>query len=374
MQPIDLGLGHVRIAAGENARPDTAAREYGPAAGYPALREAVAGWENVAPEDVAITTGASLALVATLATLPRPCSVLCPRPYYPAYPAIASAMGLELAFYDLEPERGWLPAPGALTRCTRSDTRALLWNFPGNPTGSLPSAALIDEVREIVSRQDLLVVSDEVYAEFIYGPALPSARGAFGTERVVRVRSFSKAFEMPGERLGYVVADPSRSAMISRAHWALAMCPPASSQAHGLRALGADAASRLAVLKARLTANRDSVSRILAECSGVRFHVPEAGIFYWIEVVDSPIGSQHLAQACAAAGVTVMPGTAFGVHGPTYIRASFAVPEQEALEGFEALVRFVRSMSHAQRSPTTGGAVRRHGKGTERSADLRQHP
>ena len=115
-------------------------------------------------------------------------------------------------------------------------------------------------------------------------------------------------------------------------------------------------------------------SRILAACSGVRFHVPQAGIFYWIEVVDSPIGSQHLAQACAAAGVTVMPGTAFGVHGPTYIRASFAVPEQEASEGFEALVRFVRSMSHAQQSPTTGGAVRRHGRETDRSADLRQHP
>ena len=174
--------------------------------------------------------------MATLTTLPRPCSVLCPRPYYPAYPAIASAMGFELAFYDLEPERGWLPAPGALSRCIRPDTRALLWNFPGNPTGSLPSAALIDEVREIVSRQELLVVSDEVYAEFIYGSALPSSRGVFGTERVVRVRSFSKTFEMPGERLGYVVADPDRSAMISRAHWALADVP--TDQLSGARSPG----------------------------------------------------------------------------------------------------------------------------------------
>ena len=100
----------------------------------------------------------------------------------------------------------------------------------------MPSAALIDEVREIVSRQELLIVSDEVYAEFIYGTALPSSRVAFGTERVVRVRSFSKAFEMPGERLGYVVADPARSAMISRAHWALANVP--AGQLSGARSPG----------------------------------------------------------------------------------------------------------------------------------------
>ena len=361
MRQIDLALGHVRVGAGPSGGPQTPAREYGPAAGYPGLREAVARWENVAMEEVAITTGASLALVATLATLPRPCSVACPRPYYPAYPAIASAMGMQVAFYDLEPERGWQPAPGALSQCIRPDTRALLWNFPANPTGSLPSTALIDEVHDIVGRHDLLILSDEVYADFVYGDATPSARAEFGSERVVRVRSFSKAFEMPGERLGYVVADPTRSAMISRAHWALAMCPPATAQAQALLALGSGAPSRLALLKATLGANRERVSRILADCSEIRFQVPEAGIFCWIEVVDSPLGSQELAKACAAtAGVAVMPGAAFGVQCPVYVRASFAVPEREALLGFAALVRFLQSIVHAPRSQTTSTRLRRH--------------
>ena len=347
MRVADLGLGHIRLDTNSGQGFQSLGVEYGPAGGYPAVREAIARWERVSSEEIAVTTGASMALVATLATLKRPCSILCPRPYYPPYPAVAAMLGLDVVFYELERDRAWQPSAAAISKCLRPDTQAILWNFPGNPTGSVPAPEVVDEVRGVVHRHDLLVLSDEVYADFVYaGAELPDARRVFGRERVVRVRSFSKALGIPGERLGYVVAAPERVAAIARAHWTLAMCPPATSQTLGLRALGEGVEERVRHLKETLAAHRNRAARILADCAEIRFAVPAAGIFFWIEVPDCPVDSRTLAQICATqAGVVVTPGIAFGQDAPVYLRASFGVPEDEAVRGFEALGRVLSNLT-----------------------------
>lgn len=342
----DLGLGHIRISGAPATPAQALGSEYGPADGAFILREAVAAWEKVSVEEVAITTGASLGLVAALATLPRPCSVLCPKPYYPAYPKVAGMLGLDIIFYELEKSCGWQPDPKHIARLIRKDTQALLWNFPSNPTGSIPSGDLIEEMEETIRNKNLLVISDEVYKDFIYDEShFPDIRVSFGPSSVIRLRSFSKLFCIPGERLGYVIAAPQRLKAIHQAHWALAMSPPASAQALGLRALRSGPESKVKEMCDVLRGNRDRIKPILAGCNRIKFIVPRAGIFYWIEVSDSPIDSRALARDCAnEAGVILTAGAAFGIEEPVYLRASFAVPEDEAMLGFEALVHFIKQL------------------------------
>ncbi len=310
------------------------------------LREAIAAWEGVSVEEVCVTTGASLGLVAALTGLPRPCSVLCPRPYYPAYPSLAELLGLKTLFYDLEPELGWQPDPLALARLLREDSRALLWNFPSNPTGTIPDPAVLAKVRELVQEANLLVLSDEVYADFIYdGHAFPDMRAALGHSHAIRLRSFSKLFRMAGERLGYVIGDPDRLRGIRRNHWLLAMSPPAAAQALALAGMRLDLSRQTGELRRELSVLRDLAARILDGCGRVRFSRPPAGIFYWIEVLGCPIDSRALVRLCAEeAGVLVQPGAVFGIGEPVYLRASFAVERDEMGRGFESLVNLLERL------------------------------
>jgi aminotransferase len=343
MLVADLGLGHVRIPEVQSPAVLGGGAEYGAPAGAPLLREAVATWEKVRAEDVAITTGASLGLVATLAALPRPCSILCPRPHYPSYPRLAEAMGIELIYYELGAETAWNPRIETISRLIRDDTQAILWNFPSNPIGCLPGRDVLAGMREVVQGSNLAVISDEVYADFLYDRAqFPDMRELFGSESVVRLRSFSKVFGMPGERLGYVIADPPRLEAIWRAHWALAMSPPATAQAIALCLLRSDPERRLLEVRQVLAEHRAYAVSVLSGCSRVNLVVPQAGMFCWFEVIDWPGNSRALARACASeAGVVVMPGSTFGVDTPAYLRVSFAVPRDELIRGLGALVNFL---------------------------------
>src|SRR5262249_51281350 len=103
-----LGLGHVRVDRAQlGIAPGAAGTRYREPARPPPLRDAVAAWRGADPGEVAITTGASLGLVATLCTLPRPASVLVPRPSYSAYAQVLALLGLELVTYDLDRDRAW---------------------------------------------------------------------------------------------------------------------------------------------------------------------------------------------------------------------------------------------------------------------------
>lgn len=340
---MDLSIGQVRVGdlrVWDEVFPGTV---YTPSDGLHELRKAIATWSEVPTEEIAITTGASLGLVSSLAVLERPGSILCPRPYYPAYPRIAHILGLRPIYYDLEKSRDWLPNPRRMAELVRDDTRALILNFPGNPTGSLPTPDVIGEIQERVTRNGILVLSDEVYASLIYdGSSLPDMRKAFGRTATVCIRSFSKTFGMPGERIGYVVAERNLLELISRNHHALTISPPATAQLLALRRLTAEPDSRIQTLRKILERNRDHAMETLSECRRIRVRQPKAGIFLWIEIPHCTLDSEDLAQACASvAGVKVTPGAWFGIERPVSLRASFALGQEELMHGFRALAGFL---------------------------------
>lgn len=342
---IDLGLGHLRLEPDYLGVPFAHSAEYGPAAGSTELRQAVAAWERVPPDHVAITTGASLGLVAALAALDPPYGVLCPRPYYPPYVKVAGLLGLTVHHYGLDAARRWVPDGSSLRFLTSSAVRTLIWNFPHNPTGAVVEPGLFDQVVALAAASGTTVISDDVYRELVYGDERVARVPDGGSSCVVRLRSFSKLFAIPGERVGYVIAAPKLVASVARAHWSLGMSPPATSQRIAAAVLMDGPEARVERVRTALAAKRDIAVAILRQCSRARMHVPPAGIFCWIEVPGWTGSSTELADLCGdRAGVVVAPGSAFGVERPAYIRASFAVPDAELRDGLTRLVELIESL------------------------------
>lgn len=346
-QLINLGIGNVKLKTAETEELAIFGTSYGSPEGNFNLRHALAEWEGLSSRDeIIVTTGASMGFAATLASLKSPGSILCPCPYYPAYPKVAKFFGLKVIYYDLDPDRGWLPNPQKIAQLIREDTRAIILNFPSNPTGSIPNLSLLEDIATVLAKKQILVISDEVYADFIYEDFLfPNLKTVFKELEIVRLRSFSKAFGIPGERLGYVVGSNKCLNGISNAHWTLAMNPPATAQAFALKLLQSQPHQRIKNLRQQLIVNRLLATEILTSCDRIKYCAPSGGIFCWLEVDECPVNSTILACACQhQAGVIVLPGSVFGIHYRTYLRASFALPINELNQGFEALVRLIQGL------------------------------
>jgi aspartate/methionine/tyrosine aminotransferase len=339
----DLGLGHVRLdAAHSGIAPGASGGRYGDPAGLPPLRAAVAQWRGIDPDEVAITTGGSLGLVATLCTLSRPASVLIPKPHYSAYSRVLPLLGLETVTYELESTRGWQVSVESVIESIRGDTRALILNQPQNPTGAISDELTLRRLAEVARAAGLMIISDETYAGIVYdGASVPDPRAIFPHADLVQVLSFSKLFGMPGERIGCVMAASDRLATIADAHWTLAMSPPASAQTMALEALRSDPDRHVERLVAALADNRGRAIEILSECERLTFVAPAGGCFVWAQIKDCPVDSRTFARNCQErARVAVVPGWTCGMESPVYVRISFAVPTDELTEGLRRLTQF----------------------------------
>jgi (5-formylfuran-3-yl)methyl phosphate transaminase len=338
---IDLGLGHVAIAR-PKVRPSLGDR-YGEREGLAPLRRAVAAIERVPVDHVAITTGAALGLAAALAALDRPGSILVPRPYYPLYPRLAELLGFAVDYYALDATLGWNFSPDRLAQCIGPQTRAILLTLPGNPTGNVPTVRALETLEVHLRRLGIVLISDEAYGDFVYRrEALPDIAALFPHNDVVRIRSFSKVLGIPGERVGYVVARPSQLQRVVRAHWALGMSPPFTSQRIALDLLSSDYARRRTRLRACLAQNRQAAITLLHTSRLVRVQPPAGGIFLWLDVSAAGRDSRAFAKLCAAAGVIVAPGADFGIDDHAYIRVCMGMTRRLLLTGLRRVLLIVQ--------------------------------
>ena len=341
----DLALGNIRLSEAYDGVPvSPIGTEYGPPAGAAPLRAAVADWLRVESDEVAITTGASLALAATMCTLPRPGSILIPRPHYPAYAQLARAFGLTAVTYELDRMRDWQVAVDTIEARVSPETRALILNLPSNPTGSLADEHALRRIHAIARAAQILTVCDETYGPLVFdGAARPDVSAIWDRANIVRIFSFSKLFGMPGERVGCAISAPGRVAAISRMHWILGMSPPATGQLVALTALRRDPDAHIATLVDTLTRNRDHALDMLAGWERVvTYTAPAGGCFLWLEIVDCGLSAQSFARRCAREGVKIMPGSAFGVEHPVYARASLGVPHDELTDGLHRICEVAR--------------------------------
>ncbi len=327
-----------------------ACARYSVSPGLPVLREAIAealaqdGMRYDPDREILVTVGSIEAIAATLlATIDEGDEVLVVSPTYASYlPAIRLAGGVprwvplnEDAHFDLDPD--------AIAAAAGRKTRALLLCNPNNPTGTVFSRAQTERMLRVAAEHDLLVITDEVYKDFVYGdePIFSAAMDPAARERVIRVCSFSKAYGMTGWRVGFLHGPAERVADVLTVHDALVTCAPVISQYAALAALE-QGAPFIAEFAAEFRRRRDHVVERLDALSHVfDYQKPNASYFAFPRVKDTvPLArdSTRLAAALLAeARVALVPGVAFGPSGEAHLRLCYARPAADVDLAFDRL-------------------------------------
>ncbi|XP_075489147.1 putative aminotransferase TAT2 [Primulina tabacum] len=191
---------------------------YAPAAGLPEARRAVAGFLSkdlpyeLSEEDIFITAGAAHAIELILTVLTRPgTNILLPRPGYPSYEAHSAYIGLEVRHFDLLPEKGWEVDLDGVEALADDNTVAMVVINPGNPSGSVFSLEHLQRIAETAKRLGIVLISDEVYYDLVFGGNKFVPMGVFGSVTpVVSLGTMSKRWLVPGWRLGWIaLSDPN---------------------------------------------------------------------------------------------------------------------------------------------------------------------
>ena len=317
---------------------------YTPAAGRPALREAIARLhharcgQNVSPENIVFFAGAQNALfAASMCLAGRGDEVITFDPMYTTYPATIEVSGARMV--RAPTGAGLRPDLEALESRVTPRTRALLWASPGNPSGVILNERELQVIGRIAQQHDLWLIIDEVYAGLAPGGRVPSLAATL-PERVVTISSLSKSHAMPGVRAGWLVGPRPLAAHAQ----SLAMCMlfglPGFIQEAAITALSmaGEAERRIRELcearSARLRAGLESIP-------GIRAVPPDAGMFMLADVSGTGLPAhEFMRQLYEQERVSVMDGAAFGHQTRRFVRICFATDEATIDAACERIRRF----------------------------------
>lgn len=294
-------------------------------------------------DEIIVTVGASEAIDLALRTLVRPGDeVLVPDPCYVSYaPCVALAGGTPVAVpCDIEHEFKLMP--DALEAACSPRTRVVILAYPNNPTGAIMTREELAAVAEVIIRHDLMVISDEIYAELTYEGTHCAAAAIDGMrERTVTVSGFSKAFAMTGWRLGYVAAPKELTDCMLKIHQYTLLCAPTMAQYAGLAALESGRQEDYATV-ADMREKYDLRRRYLVSefrSMGLDTFEPRGAFYVFPSVKSTGMTGETFAEKLLyGEKVAVVPGSAFGPRGEHFIRCSYAT----AMKSLELAVSRIR--------------------------------
>ena len=318
---------------------------YGPNAGLPELRRAVATWHGVEPDEVLVTCGSSGALFAAFQAFVDPGDqVLLPDPGYPAYEALAKFCGAEVRPYTLDGAQRFRVDAGAfieqLDRCARA--RLAIVNAPSNPTGGATDVDSLRRIAAACEARGVLLVSDEVYRELHFGDRPPSLRDV--TRSGLVLSSVSKGWGAPGLRVGWAVGDPELLARLRIVHGysVTAAARPAQLAALALvEASDTVLPQARAEIRIRFEALRESLEKEL----GRREVEPDGAFYCFLELPGPALADPwgFCIRLRDEAGVVLVPGQVFGAAGRRHVRLSFAAFPEQIHEGLRRMAPLWRA-------------------------------
>lgn len=326
---------------------------YSSNAGMPELRREIAGYlssgfglsYDPGPE-IIVTAGSSEALDLALRTVVSSGDeVIIPSPGYVAYAPIVTLNGGVVVPAATKDEEGFKLTAEGLERALSSRSKALVVNYPNNPTGAVMTLEDWRPIAELAVKHNLIVITDEVYAELTYAGRHASIASLPGMkERTILISGFSKAFAMTGWRVGYVCASPALSAAMLKIHQYTAMCAPVPGQIAALESLRRGMAAK-DKMKAAFKGRRERFVEGLRE-RGLPCHMPEGSFYAFPRISGTGLTSEQFAMSLLReAGVAVVPGSVFGPEGEGYIRCSYAASAGKLEEALRRIGRFLDSLS-----------------------------
>ena len=301
------------------------------------------------PKHILVTVGGSEAIdLALRACVERGDEVLIPDPAYVSYsPLVALSDGTPV-HVECREEDNFVIKPEYLEKAITPKTKAIILTYPNNPTGAIMTREELEQIAKVIIKHDLLVISDEIYAELTYGKKHVSIASLDGMkERTVYVSGFSKAFAMTGWRMGYVCAPPAIDEAMFKIHQYAIMCAPITSQYAAIEALKdgfTDNFATVEEMRDSYDKRRKFVLHSLKEI-GLTCFEPKGAFYAFPSVKSTGLNSEEFAnRLLKEEKVAVVPATAFGKYGENNVRISYATSMTALGEAFNRMQTFLNKL------------------------------
>lgn len=299
-----------------------------------------------AQSEILVSVGVSEAIDLALRALLNPGDeVIYHEPCYVSYsPSIIMAHGVAVAVATHK-EDGFSLKASVLEKSITPRSRVLMLNFPTNPTGAIAPLEDLEEIAALCIKHDLIVLTDEIYSELIYGdtPHTSIASLTGMKERCVLLHGFSKAFAMTGFRLGYACGPAPIIDAMMKIHQYSMLCAPMTSQVAAIEALE-NGAKSVEKMKNSYHQRRDYMVRRLQQM-GIDCHLPGGAFYVFPDIRKFGLTSKQFAmRLLEETSVAAVPGDAFGASGEGFLRCCYATSMDQIVEAMNRIEKFIKTL------------------------------
>jgi aspartate aminotransferase len=326
---------------------------YGPTAGLPELREAIARnsrevrGTDTDPANVVVTPGAKPIMFYVLLALAEPgVEVIYPNPGFPIYESMIKFCGATPVPMQLLEEKGYHPDLNALAGMITYKTRLIILNSPENPCGSALTKQELETIAAVVKQHPgVYVLADEIYKDIIYTGEHYSISSIPGMqERTIILDGMSKSYAMTGWRLGYGIMPKELVPHVVKLAVNSVSCAASFTQMAAVAALEGPR-DEVEAMIAEFGVRRRLITDGLRSIPGIKCPEPEGAFYAFPNITATGLTSSEFEErAMNEAGVALLSGSAFGEYGEGYVRLSYANSQENIKKAIDKLDSLVRSI------------------------------
>ena len=327
---------------------------YGPAAGLPEAREAVAdyvartrGVDCGADEVVIVPGGKPIMFYTFLALIEKGDEVIYPNPGFPIYESMIQFVGGKAVACPIRSSNAFALDPEDVISRLTPKTKLVILNSPANPTGGVtPREELNKVLAALKDRPDIWILSDEIYSRMLYDGEVHCSpmEDSDIRDRVILLDGWSKTYAMTGWRMGFGVMRPDLAAQVSKLMVNSNSCTASFSQIAGIEALQGDQSAVDEMLVA-FDHRRKKIVAWLNEIPGVSCHLPKGAFYVMPSIKELGIPAKELQEKILfEGGVSCLAGTAFGAEGEGFLRFSYANSTANIERGLQRVRKVIESL------------------------------
>lgn len=327
---------------------------YTPNAGISELRDLIAAsytprGMSYSQDNVIVTVGGMEALLLTMLTLLNAGDeVIISNPYWANYYGMVLEFGATPVCVDVYEENDFMFAPEDVEKAITDKTKAILLNFPSNPTGGVATKENLEAIANLAKKYDLYVITDEMYRQLIYSdePYTSIAEFPGMKERTIIIDGFSKAYAMTGWRIGYAVGNEEIIGNMIKLQENAVSSVFEPVQAAAIQALLGDRAAVEDMLKAYERRRKLMVEGINSMMGGkITCKEPKGAFYLFPNIKGTGLSSREFCnRLLEEKHVVTVPGDGFGSNGEGFMRLSYATSEENIKEGLKRMQEFVNSL------------------------------
>jgi len=294
-------------------------------------------------EEILITVGVSEGLDLAMRALLNPGDkVIVSEPVYVSYaPVVSLAYGEPVRMYTT-PEEKFKITPKLIEKHYVKGTRAMMINYPCNPTGVSYTKKELEAIAKVVKKHDMIMISDEIYDELTYDfDHTPMATLPGMKDRTLYFNGFSKAYAMTGFRIGYVCGPAKLVAAMTKIHQYTMLCAPITGQIAAIEALQRGAKS-VQNMKKEYLRRRNFIVGALNDL-GLDCHNPEGAFYAFPSIARTKMSSMEFATGfLKSQKVALVPGAAFGPPCDAFVRISYASSYDDLKEAAARIKKYLK--------------------------------